>query len=146
MPVAITQYVTIKGLDEIEKTGEFVGQDFVAIKDSVDEVVAYGKPTAQRLRTVVTCDSDRCVNGKINEDLVTVPTVISFDDDGTGGEKFIKEVQNIVIVADYAGNKSVYCCPECAAGAIRKKNKISNVIQFPAGKGTKTFPENGKEK
>jgi hypothetical protein len=145
MSVSITQYVTIKGLDNVEKTGEFVGQDFVAIKDSVDEVVVYGKPTAQRLRTVVTCDSDRCVNGLMNEDLVTVPAVISFDDDGSGGEKFIKEVQNVVIVADYSGNKSVYCCPECAAGAIRKKNKVSNVIQFPAGKGTKTFPENGKK-
>ena len=146
MPVQIQQFVRVKGSDGVEREGEFVAQNLVAIKDAIEEKTAYGEPVAQRLRTTVTCDSDRCVNGLMNEDLVTVPAVVLFDDDGSGGEKFIKEVQNIVIIADYAGNKSVYCCPECAAGAIRKKNKVSNVIQFPAGKGTKTFPVNGTEK
>jgi hypothetical protein len=146
MSVDLKQYVKIKGFDNVEKEGEFIAQNLVAIKDPIDETISYGSPVAQRIRTTVTCDAERCVNGKINEDLVTVPTVVTFDDDGSGGEKFIEEVQKIVIVAGYDGSKKVYCCPECAAGAIRKLHKVSNVIEFPAGKGTKTFPENGKEK
>jgi hypothetical protein len=134
MPVLIEQFVKLKCMDGVEREGEFKAQNLVAVYDSVENCTQFGTPVSQRLRTTVTCDAKNCVNGRVNEDLITLPMSITFDDDGSGSEKNVEEVRQIVIVADYAGDKKVYCCAECAAGAIRKKHKVNNVVEFPRTK------------
>jgi putative lipase involved disintegration of autophagic bodies len=144
MSVEIETIVTIKGLDGVERTGTFVAQNLVAITDKIEETVVYGTPVSQKNFVTVTCDADNyCANSIVDATFETHPKNFSFEDDGTGAEKFIKDVASVVIMADYQGNKKVFCSSECAAGYLRRSSKLINVIEFPVGKGLR-IPESGK--
>jgi putative lipase involved disintegration of autophagic bodies len=144
MSVEIETIVTIKGQDGVERTGPLVAHNLVSIIDKIEETTVYGTPVSQKNFVTVTCDADNyCANSIVDATFETHPKTFSFEDDGSGAEKFIKDVASVVIMADYQGNKSVFCSSECASGYLRRASKLVNVIEFPAGKGAR-IPESGK--
>jgi hypothetical protein len=140
MPVEIKEFAKIITINEIEREGVGVATDLIAIKGD-DEEIYYGKLLAvTKVRTRITCDlGTDCTRGKIDENFVTHPYVVEFDDEGKGPGDFIKDVSQVIISSDYRGAKIVFCCAECSAKYYKKLAKHSNVIEFSAGKGKRTF-------
>ncbi len=140
MPVEIKEYAKIQTLNGIEREGVGVAVDLIAIKEDDGEIY-YGKlVTVTKLRTKITCDlANECTQGKIDEEFHTLPKIIEFDEMGGGPGEFIKDVSQVVISTDFKGQKIVFCSAECSAKYFKKLAKHSNVIEFPAGKGKRTF-------
>ncbi len=142
MPVEVKEYFKIRDIKGIEHEGLGVANELIAIQKEDGEFV-YGKATELvKLHTKVTCDLGAdCTRGKIDDNFVTYPKIIEFDDTGKG--EFIKDVSEIVICSDYKGERKVFCSYECSAKYYRKVEKYQNVIEFPSGKGTRTFDPKG---
>ena len=142
MGVEIKEYVKIKDIATgVEKVGRALANNLVAIEDTIEGSVAFGALVGLAfVRTQVTCDlGTLCTRCEVDNTFVTQPKRIQFDDNGTGPAQFVKDISEITIVSDYKGEKLVFCCYECAACYFRKAGKNTNVIEFPGGKGKRTF-------
>ena len=142
MPVEVKEFFKIRDIKGVEHEGLGVANELVAIEKADGEFV-YGKAIELvKLQTKVTCDlGSDCTKGKIDEAFVTHPKVIEFEDTGKG--EFIKDVAEVVICTDYKGARKVFCSYECSAKFYRKAEKYQNVIEFPSGKGKRTFEPKG---
>ena len=140
MPVEIIEFAKIQDLGGIEREGKVTATNLAEIEDE-DGVKHYGSPTGlAKIRTKIVCDlGELCAKGSIDGEFKTHPKVIEFDDQGQGPGQFIKDVAEVVIASDYKGQKLVFCSYECSTKYFRKLSKNSNVIEFPAGKGVRTF-------
>lgn len=140
MPVEIVEFAKLQTLTGVEVEGKVVATNLAQIEDQ-DGQIFVGMPTGvTKVRTKITCDlGDLCTKGKIDEEFKNHPRVIEFDDSGEGPSKFIKDVAEVVIASDYKGQKLVFCSFECSSKFYRKIGRTSNVIDFPTGKGKRTF-------
>lgn len=141
MSVKIEEFIRIQGFDGVKKEGKLVAKDLVAIEDTIEGGHAYGQPLEiVKVRTTVTCDLEgACTKGTVDGEFRNQPKTICFDDSGAGPEQFIKDVAEVTIATDYQGQRKVFCSYECCAYYFRKAGKINNVIEFPSGKGKRTF-------
>jgi len=140
MPVEITEYAKLETLSGVQVEGKVTATNLAEIEDE-NGVKFYGVPTGlAKIRTKIVCDlGELCSKGKIDTEFKTHPKTIEFDDQGKGPGEFIKDVAEVVITSDYKGQKLVFCSYECCTKYFRKLSKNSNVIEFPAGKGRRTF-------
>lgn len=144
MPVIINEWARVKAINGEEFVGKGVATNLTAVLLE-DDSLAFGRLLGvEKVRTTVVCDAGtQCLNGKVDDNFVTQPKVLEFDDTGTPGDH-IKDVANIVITSDYKGEKQAFCTAECCASYLKHKAKHKNVIEFPAGKGRRTFEPGGE--
>lgn len=145
MPVTIEEFAKIQTLEGEEVEGKGFATNLTALI-LPDDSVAYGKMIGiTKIRTTITCDSGKhCNNSTTDDQFVTHPKVIEFNDTGGQEASFIKEIAGIVITSDYKGSKLAFCSPECAASHLKREAKKVSVIEFPSGKGKRTFGEEPK--
>lgn len=132
MPVTLTQMLRIKTLNDRDVEGEFVAKDLVAVK--VGDGFEIGTAVSQKICTTVVCDNPKCEQGKLNAAFQFLPKEITFTDTGNPAE-YIKDVTEITTVADFRGEKKVFCCVNCAASYLRRTHKLEgNILHFPEKK------------
>ena len=145
MPVEIAEYAKVKDDNGVEAEGKVIGSNLVGVEDE-NGTICFGQLVGlTKIRTKITCDlGSECTKGKIDGEFHSHPKTIEFDDTGSGPGDFIKEVSQVVIASDYKGEKLVFCCYECSSKHYRKQGKYNNVVEFPSGKGKRTFETGSK--
>jgi 3-hydroxy-3-methylglutaryl CoA synthase len=140
MPVILTEYAKIKSTDGAEREGKAVANNLVAIEE--DGEIYYGKLiNVTHVRSKIICDNDKCSNSEVGEDFVSHPRTFEFEDNGDNSPDFMQKINDVVIVANYLGEKMCFCTPECSAAyfkRVSRENAEKKIASISSGKGTKT--------
>jgi hypothetical protein len=146
MAVSVKEFLKVRDVDGKEQEGYALIGELIAIQ--TEEGIKYGLPVERiRIETTIECDNSSCINSVVGDNFVTKPMTISFTEDGSQDPAFIKTLAEVVITQDYKGEKKAFCTQACAAAYLKHKSREEKVIEFPSGKGKRTFdqvPESGK--
>lgn len=142
MAVTVKEILKVRDVRGKEHEGVALIGELIAVE--TDNGIRYGLPVERvRIETKIECDAGtECENSEVGDDFVTRPRVIEFTENGaTQNPEFVKTLAEVIITQDYRGEKKAFCTQSCAANYIRRKSREEKVVQFPSGKGTRTFNE-----